>query len=110
VPILNSKSGLLDVATMTMGQGVEVHTLLNPAITPGKRIKINNQDVVRFTPTPGGQAPDAAFKLSQDQVAFKADGIYTVGSVRHWGQNRGTPWYSHIVTQPAVPQVGLNAG
>jgi hypothetical protein len=110
VPVLNSKTGLIDVPTRTMDGAIECHCLLNPAIVPGSQIHINNQDVAGFDAINVDALPNDAQKFTDASIVFKADGYYPVGSVRHQGQNRGNPWYSHIITKKAIPAVGPKFG
>lgn len=107
VPILNAHTGLIDVPTRTMEGAVEVVCLLNPAITPGMQIRLNNADVFGYTEVNNDAMIDDAQKFAFAQSIKHDDGYYPVGSVRHQGQNRGNPWYSHIVTQKALQGVGL---
>lgn len=108
VPILNSRTGLIDVATRTMDGAIECKCLLNPAIVPGGQVHINNEDVTSYTPVnPDAMTEDARkFSDAQNSMVFKADGYYPVGMVRHEGQNRGNPWYTNIVTNKIIQPPG----
>ena len=107
VPVLNGRTGLIDVATRTMDGAVEVKCLLNPSIRPGMQIHIDNASVAEIKTVDTTNLVADAFRLSMGSYINKADGYYPVGSVRHQGQNRGNPWYSQIVSRKAVPDVGL---
>jgi hypothetical protein len=66
----------------------------------------------------GGTDGTSASDLGQAQriqmaasLIDKGDGIYSVWSVRHWGDNRGNPWYSDVTTYGVdptkfAPQIG----
>jgi hypothetical protein len=102
VPILNSRTGMIGVPEQTLGGAVNVRCLLNPAIRPGKKIQLNQADVVHYTAINPDAAMNAqlAFDLSktQNEQARHADGFYTVGAVEHTGESRGNTWYTNIVT------------
>jgi hypothetical protein len=101
VPVLNSKSGMIGVPEQTLGGGINVKCLLNPAIRPGKVIQINER-IVQYNPiNPGaGLNPqlDAQLTQGQDNLRGLGDGFYVVGSVEHTGESRGNTWYSNITT------------
>jgi hypothetical protein len=103
VPVLNSRSGLIGVPTQTLGAGVEARSLLNPAIIPGSQVKIDERAVMTATAVQPGRLPDTNVALQFSQMSLATDGFYVVGAVRHWGQNRGNPWYSDITTKPIDP-------
>jgi hypothetical protein len=103
VPVLNSQTGLIGVPTQTLGAGVEARSLLNPAIIPGGQVKIAQRDVMTYTGVEPGRLPDTNMALTFSNMALAADGFYVVGAVRHWGENRGNPWYSDITTKPVDP-------
>jgi hypothetical protein len=118
IPILNSKTGVVDVPVQTLGGGIEITCLLNPSINPGGRIHLNNDEVARVEATsrkkegygPGVLGtPDTAMKIEQSDLVMArgADGFYVVDSVRHQGENRGQSWHTHIVTEPVLPPVGF---
>lgn len=120
IPILTSKTGLIDVPTTTLDGAAEVQCLLNPRITPGTRIRIANKTahkkpdeaITKYTNVDTSVLVADAYKLSLTEFNFHADGTYTVGAVRHQGANRGNPWYSHIITLKVdqVPGLTTSAG
>ena len=105
--ILNVDSGLVGVPTRTMDGAVEATCLLNPAIVPGSRIKINNKStvngMVQFTKINTDPLVDAGHRLQDASLAFRAEGDYPVLRVKHEGQTRGNSWHSHIICQTALP-------
>jgi hypothetical protein len=109
VPILNQRTGLIDVPTRTMDGAVEATCFLSPAITPGMQVHINNTDVAGFSQVDTDQQISDSFKFSSanNPMVFKADGYYLVGAVKHQGQNRGNPWYSHLTTNRIIQEPDL---
>lgn len=107
VPILNKKTGLIDIPTRTIDGAVDAQCFLNPKIVPGTRIKINNKDLANTAPVKPDQFIQTAEQFSQQSITVKGDGYYRVGHVRHQGQNRGNPWYSHITTEKAIQEPGF---
>ena len=107
VPILNKDSGLIGVPTTTLDGAAEVECLLNPRIQPGTRIRIDNRDLAQFHKSNPDQLIDDAYRLLMTDFNFSADGLYTVGHVRHQGQNRGNPWFTQITTQKVDQMPGL---
>jgi hypothetical protein len=79
---------------------VEIHCLLNPSIRPGTRVRVDDKYINRQGTIQGGEFFKTEFQAQSPLTAKLAPGgYYSVGQVKHWGQNRGTPWYSHIVTE-----------
>lgn len=107
VPILNVNTGMIDVPTRTMDGAVEVTCLLNPAIAPGGQIHVNNEDTTSFHPVVDASFVDASKQMQDSDFIFKVKGYYRVGSVKHEGQNRGVPWFSHIVTEQRLQPAPL---
>lgn len=95
---INSATGMVGVPEQTE-QGITVTTLLNPAISWGTRIKINNADLT--------QNVRSSFTDFDRQVGIgitpprfpdiSADGFYKVLAVDHIGETRGNPWYSELI-------------
>lgn len=80
-------TGLIGTPCQTQ-QGVDFTVLLDPRIKakfPLAQVSIDNVLVQQYKRQIGEQI------LPLDQ-----NGVYTVGSVRHQGDSRGTPWYTHI--------------
>jgi hypothetical protein len=106
VPVLNSQSGMLDVPAQTRDGGVEVHSLLNFAIRPGRRIHIDERDLVVQKASPSGDAdnlPTDAQRLNIQRMGLNESGFYEVGGVQHIGENRGNPWFTYMMTAPIKP-------
>lgn len=109
VPVLNNKSGLIGVPTQTLNAGVEIRSLLNPALNPGHQLKVAIKDInaiidtSKENPSAGSGNAVATAEQLQRITPRANDGIYVVGTVRHWGHNRANPWYSDVSTKPVDP-------
>lgn len=89
---ITSKTGMIGTPEQT-NEGVNIKCLLNPKIKIASRVKIDNASVQLFKinlGVPGSPANTAP--------AQNADGIYYVLSAEHQGDNRGTDWYTNLVT------------
>jgi len=89
--VLTSKTGMIGTPQQT-SQGVNVVCLMNPLISPGRAIKIDNKSIA-------GLKIDLGNPNSPVNVAppLRADGVYTVLVVETTGDNRGIDWYSKLV-------------
>lgn len=91
--VLNSETGLIGLPEQTAG-GIMARCLINPGITPGCKIQIDQKSIQRqrlnlgFTPS---AVEENAFRPS-----VAADGVYNVLSVEYDGDTRGTNWYQTI--------------
>jgi hypothetical protein len=119
---LNSQTGMVGVPTQELGGGIKVTTLLNPLLKVGRAVHINQDDITRhdLAPTSGAQQgsdpgveplgvlPQQQFKIDT-AATVTTDGNYKVMEVRHQGDSRGNPWYTHLVCIPtaAGAQTGL---
>jgi hypothetical protein len=111
VPVLNSKSGMIDVPAQTNDGGIEVHSLLNFAIRPNTRIYLNEAEIVRNRASESGalsNLPQSATDIQMQSMAISKSGLYDVGKVEHHGENRGNSWFTYITTKPVTPS-GVNA-
>jgi hypothetical protein len=105
--VLNSSTGLISVPRQTLGRGLNARSLLNGQITPNSVVMINQKDIFQI------RAPaytEGNFQMSAQQYTdlvntapVQTDGFYTVNSVTHSGDTRGTPWYTDIETMPINP-------
>jgi hypothetical protein len=101
--VINSSTGMVGVPEQTE-EGITVTTLLNPQIRWGTLVQIDETAIARYTQTSafrGGAAisPDA-FEMYQKGgwlPPYNADGYYVVLQVRHFGDTRGTEWYSNLI-------------
>jgi hypothetical protein len=100
VPVLTPGTGLIGSPTVTLGAGVEIRSLLNPNLTPGKQLKVDTKYITQFQAVDPTAAVMTNFDLRNSAKSMSGDGYYVVGAVRHWGHNRGDPWYSDVSTKP----------
>lgn len=100
--VLNSATGLIGRVEQTV-DGMQARSLINPRITPGTLLKIDNRSINTTTaqkPLAGPSSPQIPFdsyKGLQRFASIAADGIYRVYVVEHEGDSRGQEWYSNIV-------------
>jgi hypothetical protein len=103
VPVLNSRTGLIDMPILTLGKGVDIRCLLNPSIVPGGQVRINQKDVTKIEKGNASLFADLELKLETQEKTFQVDGYYRVNAVRHQGESRGNAWYTEIVTESYDP-------
>lgn len=82
IPYLNAQSGLIDTPTQT-DQGIKLRMLINPQITLGDWLKLNNQDIVV-----------QQLELGVPQTILDQDGIYRIIGMTYTGDTRGQDWYA----------------
>jgi hypothetical protein len=92
--VITSKTGMVGLPHQT-NFGVSVRCLLNPAISRGSQIKIDNTSVQRqqFSTT---SSSDAANINSILATNLDADGFYKALMVNHIGDTRGNEWYTEV--------------
>jgi len=93
--LITPSTGLIGVPEQTQN-GLSVRVLLNPAIKIGQTIKLDSTDInqLRF----GIDTQSVASNLSLQQGAAKqnGDGLYYVMRAEHFGDTRGTAWYTDL--------------
>lgn len=96
---LTARTGLIGIPEATDG-GIQVTTLLNPLLTVGNRVQIDNKSINQTTIKEQGfpQYNALSFPASTDR-----DGFYRVLVVEHSGDTRGQEWYSHLVCLAVDP-------
>ena len=110
VPLLSARTGLVDVPTQVLGSGIEIHSLLNPALRPGMQVQVDAASINQLQTTDNSPFLKTSM-TAQDPITAKINqsGLYIIGQIKHFGQNRGNPWYSHMVTSvfgnqaPSIP-------
>jgi hypothetical protein len=107
--VINSHTGQIGVPEQTEN-GVTVTCLLNPAITWGTRIKLNNDEIAKLAikyddPTfPGMISPNVSYAKQGGWIPpINTDGDYVCLYVSHIGDTRGDEWYTRITALSANP-------
>lgn len=105
--VLNSGSGMIGIPHQTLGAAIEVRSLLNPLITPGSLIQVNQASIAKVAapkqePTGLSATPEQQMQLDLT-AEIKTDGFYRVFALTHHGDSRGDPWYTDIKTEPKDP-------
>ena len=107
IPVISSASGLIGFPEQTQ-QGIQMRLLLNPNIKIGQAVKLDNKSVVnrlRLGLDVGSQATNSQLVKT---IKTNADGLYYVMVANHYGDTRGTPWYTDVTClsiDAAVPNV-----
>jgi hypothetical protein len=96
--VINSHTGQIGVPEQTEN-GVTVTCLLNPAITWGTRIKLNNTEIAQFALNQPGSnravSPNVAYASQGNWVPpLNSDGDYVCLYVDHHGDTRGNEWFT----------------
>lgn len=90
--VLTSETGLIGWPEQTE-VGIKIRSLLNPSLTPGKKVTIQNSAVLQSSINPSyGGAKQNSFLPS-----ISADGTYNIIVVEHNGDTRGNPWYTDLI-------------
>jgi hypothetical protein len=103
VPILNQKTGLIDIPVQTMGGGVDITCLLNPSLIPGGQVKVDQKDITRFQGVKTDAFIQTDFALRNSEQSLRTDGYYLISTTQHTGETRGNTWYTRITTEPIDP-------
>jgi hypothetical protein len=102
--ILNSLTGMIGRPEQTQ-EGIKVRCLINPKITVGGTVQIDNTDINQLVQ----QNPDAApvpynqWAGVQNLASVTADGVYRVYVVEYTGDTRGPEWYADLVCLTVDP-------
>lgn len=92
--VLTSKTGLIGLPEQTQ-DGIEGRCLLNPALGPGTRLKIDNNAIQRMQWNLS--YAQALYVSPQTTPTIANDGMYKVLFVDHVGDTRGNDWYTDFV-------------
>lgn len=126
--VLNANTGLIGRPQQTMGNGVNVRSLINPNIRMGGLIRLDQASVYRASLS-ADEVGNSAGRLSeqdnngnytvsgtvnQQPASVSTDGDYIVACIDYHGDTRGNPWYMDMVciakgSADLVGQKGLNA-
>lgn len=104
---INMQTGLVGIPTQTV-DGVRVRTLLNPRLSIGTRVRLNNSAIAQSAYVtaaqnvpndPNSGIPYNRFTGRPEYLASVAqgDGEYMVFVIDHTGDTRGPEWYSDLV-------------
>jgi hypothetical protein len=100
--VLTSETGLLGFPEQTL-EGIAVRCLLNPKITWGSIVQINQASIQQAL-LPASLQGQASF-VPPD---VSKDGFYRVTSVNYIGDTRGHPWLNEMLCQPLTGQQSLS--
>jgi hypothetical protein len=95
---INMQSGMIGIPEQTI-DGVRVRTLLNPRLSIGTRVRLNNKDVAQAAYTAASHnIPYNTYAGTPEFLATvgAADGEYMLFVVDHTGDTRGPEWYSDL--------------
>lgn len=90
--VLNGGTGMIGWPEQTQ-DGIRVRCLLNPNLTLGATIKLNNASIQAATFATAYQAQAGNYNLPRPDP----DGTYRMYVIEHSGNTRGNDWYSDLV-------------
>ena len=93
--LVTPSTGLIGVPEQTQN-GLMVRVLLNPSIKIGQTIKLQSTDINQLRYGLDTQSVANNLTLQQGATATSADGLYYVMRAEHFGDTRGTQWYSDL--------------
>jgi len=113
---LNSYTGLIGMPQQTIGNGINVRSLINPNIRVNGLIRLNQREVlINRAALPGGDISMSAGRIfdqntngnsnvdlpvSQQMTASIAtDGVYKVVGIMYTGDTRGQAWYMDMMCE-----------
>jgi len=101
--VLTSGTGMIGLPEQT-DDGIKVRSLLNPKLSIGALIKIDNASINQTLAQPSNAIPDGVGQLPYNQWAglqmladVSSDGFYFLYVVEHVGDSRGNDWYSDMI-------------
>jgi hypothetical protein len=108
--LVDAYHGMVGTPEMTE-LGVRFTTLLNPAISWGSRVKMDNSQIAQFLlQQPGDNrlklltSPNVSYANQGNWIPpINSDGQYVVLSARHIGDTRGNEWYTDCICLSANP-------
>jgi len=94
VPVISSATGLVGVPEQT-ANGIEMRTLLNPALKIGQVVKLDSTiNLHRYGLDVRSQATS---EFQRQQIKTNADGLYYVMIGDYIGDTRGNDWFSDLI-------------
>ena len=109
VPVISSTSGLIGIPEQTQ-QGIQMRVLLNPNIKIGQAIKLDNASAINQLRLGLDLQSQASNPLLSKTIKTNADGLYYVMVANHYGDTRGTPWYTDLTCLAIDAAVPLSVG
>ena len=100
---INSGNGMIGSPQQTL-EGVNVKCLLNPSISMGTRIQLNNASIQRLAINLNAPGTAAAIP-----APLTSDGVYFTWVCDHKGDTRGVDWYSNLSLLYIDPTYGGNS-
>jgi hypothetical protein len=99
--VLNADTGLIGRVDQTE-DGMQCRCLLNPKITVGGLVKIDNASINQTEAAPGAALVGAQLAYNkyaglQRYASISADGLYRVYVAEYVGDTRGNDWYVDLV-------------
>jgi len=96
--VLDAMSGMVGLPEQT-DNGIKVRCLLNPKITPGGLVKIDNKAINQVLKANPNAAPVPFNQWTGIQLLadVTSDGLYRVFVAEHEGDTRGVAWYSDLI-------------
>lgn len=101
---LNALTGMIGIPEQTEN-GIRVRALLNPLITVGGLVKIDNRSINRIVQQNPRAAPVAynSYTGLQLLATVTNDGLYRVFVAEHQGDTRGQAWYTDMICLAVDP-------
>lgn len=102
--VLNAQTGLVGIPEQTQ-EGLKVRSLLNPRLSIGGLIKIDNATINQLVQQNPNAAPIAFNQYTgiQNFATIASDGLYRLFVVEHRGNTRGPEWYSDLICLAVNP-------
>jgi len=94
--VIRADTGMLK-APEVGNKGIKVWCQLNPAIKPGGKIHLNNNDLHEHIRTERERKSGVPKRKTKAIARLDPDGIYRVDKVTHRGDTRDNEWVSEIV-------------
>lgn len=102
--VCNSSAGMIGLPEQTQN-GIKVTMLINPALSVGSKLQINEGSIQQAAQPPQTVA-GSTFAALTPGIA-KNDGVYRIYVLEWRGDTRGQPWYAEIVCLATDPTVNM---
>ena len=103
--VLTALTGLIGLPEQT-NEGIKAKCLLNPLITVGGLVQIDNDSINQLVKQNPNAAPVAYNQYTGIQylASTASDGLYRVYVAEHSGDTRGQDWYTELTCLAVNPQ------